>query len=468
MQLWVQWWWCVQALRPACARWRTFTGVVLVLVGLSVRSDLAGVTSFVRAVGLHPKVYRRLLHVFHSDGLDLDTLTKLWCTLALKLFAPVRVNGRTVCLADGLKVAKEGKKMPGVKKLHQQSQNNSKSEYIMGHSFQAISLLVSGPAQCFAAVPLISRIHEGLLWSRNCKRTLLDKMARLFLEVAAHLEQPLILVADAYYASRKIILPLLKKGHHLVTRLRITAVAYHRAPKPKEPKPGRPRFYGEKVRMRDLAKDTEAFITAESPVYGESGVELAYRYIDLLWKPIGRMARFVIVIHPTRGMVLLLSSDTAMSPLDIIALYGYRFKIEVGFRQALHVIGAYGYHFWMKAMTPIRKSDKGQKIHNKPAQYRRAIKRKLKAYHVYVQLACIAQGLLQHLALNCAERVWRHFRSWLRTMNTHKPPSELVVAYALRHNLLEFLAGTPDDHKLKKLLLENMDPDQVPQLHMAA
>ncbi len=468
MQLWGQWWWCVQALRPACSRWRTFVGMVLILVGLSIRSDLAGVTSFVRAAGLRPKVYRRLLHVFHCDGLKLEVLTKLWCWLATKLFAPVRVGGRMVCLADGLKVAKEGKKMPGVKKLHQESQNNSKPEYIMRHSFQAISLLVLGPAQCFVAVPLSSRIHEGLLWSRNAKRTLLDKMARLFLEVARTLEQPLILVADAYYASRKVILPLLTKGHHLVTRLRVTAVAYHPAPPPKKRKRGRPKFYGEKIRLRDLAKDSAAFITAASPVYGESGIALAYQSIDLLWRPIGRMARFVIVLHPTRGMLFLLSSDTAMKPLDIIALYGYRFKIEVGFRQALHVIGAYAYHFWMNTMTPIRNNDKGQKIYNKSAKYRRAVKRKLNAYHVYVQLACIAQGLLQHLALNCGNRVWRQFRSWLRTMNTHKPPSELVVAYALRHSLFEFLAVTPDDHELKKILLENMDPDQVPQLHMVA
>lgn len=468
MQLWAQWWCCVQALRPACSRWKTFVAMVLVLVGFSIRSDLAGVTSVVRAIGLHPKAYPRLLHLFHSDGLDLDVLTKLWCGLALKLFAPVRVGGRRVCLADGLKVAKEGKKMPGVKKLHQESQNNSKPQYIMGHSFQAISLLVVGPAQCFVAVPLISRIHEGLLWSPNSKRTLLDKMARLFLEVAPYFGDPLTLVADAYYASRKIILPLLKKGHHLVTRVRITSVAYHEAPKPKEPKPGRPRFYGEKVRLRDLAADNAAFVTAPSPVYGEAGVELAYRCIDLLWKPIGRMARFVIVLHPTRGMVFLLSSDTAMNPLDIIALYGYRFKIEVGFRQALHIVGAYAYHFWMQTMTPIRKNDKAQKIYNKSPQYRRAVKRKLKAYHVYVQLACIAQGLLQHLALNYSSRVWKHFRSWLRTMNTDRPPSELVVAYALRSSLFEFLAGTPDDDKLKKLLEENMDPEKLPELHMAA
>ena len=115
MQLWAQWWWCVQTLRPACPRRRTFVAMVLVLVGLPVRSDLAGVTSFVRAVGLRPQVYRRLLHLFHSDGVDLQALTKLWCLLALKPFAPLRVGGRMLCLADGLKAAKEGKKCPASK-----------------------------------------------------------------------------------------------------------------------------------------------------------------------------------------------------------------------------------------------------------------------------------------------------------------------------------------------------------------
>jgi hypothetical protein len=32
-------------------------------------------------------------------------------------------------------------------------------------------------------------------------------------------------------------------------------------------------------------------------------------------------------------------------------------------------------------------------------------------------LGCVAQGLLQHLALNHMAEVWRLFRSWLRTMN---------------------------------------------------
>ena len=65
---------------------------------------------------------------------------------------------------------------------------------------------------------------------------------------------------------------------------------------------------------------------------------------------------------------------------------------------------------------------------------------KLRAYHTYVQLGCIAQGLLQHLAINHAAEVWRCFRSWLRSMNPAIPPSELIVASALRTTLTAFLA----------------------------
>ena len=110
------------------------------MAGLSIRADLAGVSSIVRVLGLKPKVYRRLLHVFHTSGLDLEKLTGVWTELVLRLFTPFRVDNRLVLIGDGLKVAKEGKKMPAVKKLHQSSQNNSKPAYIFGHSFQALGL----------------------------------------------------------------------------------------------------------------------------------------------------------------------------------------------------------------------------------------------------------------------------------------------------------------------------------------
>lgn len=87
----------------------------------------------------------------------------------------------------------------------------------------------------------------------------------------------------------------------------------------------------------------------------------------------------------------------------------------------------------MLGMKMLRPGTVARYLHRTSDGYRTAFRRMLHAYHVYVQLlGCIAQGLLQHLAFNHTAEAWRCFRSWLRTMNPAMPPSELIVASALR------------------------------------
>ena len=469
MVLWKEWWQCVLQLRPACTRAVTFMWMVLVLLGLSIRSDLAGVTSFVRAGWLLPGAYRRLLHLFHTTALRLPQLTSLWTRLAYsRLFTPLRFGGRPVLAADGLKAPKEGRKMPAVKHLHQESADNSKPAFISGHSFQALGLLVQGPLGQVFCVPLISRIHEGLVFSNRCRRSLLDKLVAMFLPVAELLEEPVLLVADAYYASRKVILPLLAKDHHLVTRVRSNTVAWQPPAQIPKRRRGRPRLYGDKLRLAKLWSRTTAFTTARSPVYGEINTEIKYLSIDLLWRPVGKLVRFVFVDHPSRGRLILMTTDLTLSPLDVIAIYGYRFKIEVSFKQAIHTLGTYAYHFWMMAMTPRARCSGNQYLHRKSEDYRRLVRRKMDAYHRYVQLACIAQGILQHLSLNFRKQVWNDFiaRCWLRTMSPARPPSEAVVAHTLRVTLPEYLLNAPTTDELKIFLLDNADLDRCPELSL--
>lgn len=240
MPLWSEWTRRVDALRPACARTLTFLWLSVALLSLCARGDLAGVTSWVRSGFLDGRAYRRLLHLFAGGGVRVEALTRCWVALVLGPFRPVVVAGYRIAVTDGLKVPKEGRRMPGVKSLHQESQNNSKPTYIMGHSFQAVGLLVEG-GHGPLCVPLASRLHEGVKAGPGEAGTLLDKLVAFFLPLASDLRAPVLLLADAYYASRKIILPLLAAGHHLVTRVRTNALAYRPVTPPAQLRRGRPR-----------------------------------------------------------------------------------------------------------------------------------------------------------------------------------------------------------------------------------
>lgn len=465
--LWELWWTALQLVRPAFSHVRTFLWFAVAVAGLTLRTELFGVTSIVRVLRLTSCTYDRLLKCFHSSAIDLDRLCASWTSAVMRLFMnPVRINGRLVLVGDGIKAPKRGKKMPAVKLLHQQSsEDNTKAEWIMGHSLQAVSLLVRAADSVFA-VPLVMRIHEGLVWSNRDRRTLLDKMLALLHTLAV--PEPVYFVADAFYAAGKMIDGLHSHGGDLITRVKSNAVAYtpYRSHEPR--KRGRPRLYGERIALASLLDDLTQMMSMPSPVYGEHSVTLHYRVANLLWRPVGRIVRFVAVSHPTRGPVILLCSDVDLEATEIIRAYGLRFKIEYGFKQIVHLVGAFSYRFWMKRMTPLRRWAGDQYMHHQSLAYRNAVKRKIHAYHVFLQAAVVAQGLLQYLSSAAPTLVWNAFGSWLRTIRPGVPPSEFVAANALRNRLTDFLRGYAATNTFAKFIAERQTLGEIDESRLAA
>ena len=116
MNLWTQWYGIVETFQWACSRKRTFYFLVLVLVGFTIRPEFLGVTSFIRALGIDPLLYKGFLHFFnYSKALDLLKLTQIWHALVVSRFPVLQIEALSYVCGGRIKIPKEGKKMPGVK-----------------------------------------------------------------------------------------------------------------------------------------------------------------------------------------------------------------------------------------------------------------------------------------------------------------------------------------------------------------
>ena len=463
MQLWNIWITLVNQLQPAFTRKRTFFWFIAILIGYVIKFDLSGVTSIARGVGLLPGYYTCMLNFFTSTSVNLEMLRSLWINLVFNQFSGlVKINDRYLIAGDGIKIGKEGKKMPGVKWLHQESESNSKAEHIMGHSIQIISVLANGLSTYFS-IPLAGIIHEGIKFTYKDNRTLLDKMFLMLVDLK--FTAPVYFVADKYYCSGRFMKQLINSGIHIITMMKKNAIAYYAAPQIENKRLGRPKKYGRGVKLFSLFDAGLNFVTAPMP--GNAKITIEYCVVELFWKPLGSVAKFVLVRHPEKGNSIPMSTDLSLDPMDIILGYSLRFKIEVMFKQAVHQVGAFMYHFWLKAMRSIKRKSGDQILQFAPTDYKEKIAAKLRAYNLFIQLGLIAHGLMQYLSINYYQLVWNNFGTWLRTIRHNTLPSEKVVALALCRGYIEFLIDDTISIIFKKFLRRRTDISQLQQYNFA-
>ena len=464
--MWANWMAIVFKLRPAFKRIRTFQWFVTALAGIAVREDMdGGVSSIIRSISVNPKFYTKILHFFQSGAIDFKLLTQHWCSLVLDCFLSklYLLNGKIVLLGDGLKISKEGRCMPSVKLLRQSSESNSKPEWIMGHSLQEVSILACN-GNTEVSVPLTCRIHEGIRTGGREKKTLMDKFLTMMMSLGINFQKlGAYLLADSYYCGGRLARNLKTEGIELITRVRKNAVAYF--PVTVYQGRGRPKLYGPKVKLWDLF--SKLSLTMEISVYGEEKTIVSYGIYDLLWKSYGGLVRFCLVNHPGRGKVIFMTTDLNLTAEQIVVSYSKRFKIEYSFKELKHIIGAFSYRFWIKGMRKTRRSEGDRYIHRESKRLKNKISIKMSAYHLYIQIAIIAQGLCQYLSLYHSDEVWRCHRSWLRTIRPGVAASVQVTQRALRSMLQDFRWTLPQTKSWQKFA-KKLWSTGPPREHLAA
>lgn len=444
----------LNAFRSCFSRSATHNWFMTVVLSLMVREDKLGVTSFIRAFSLRPTCYDNLLHFFRSSAWKTEVLKKKWHEIVLQKAPFLKLNNRLLILGDGSKVSKESRHMPAVKKLFQESENSSKAQYIYGHLFGGIGVVIGNAMNSFC-LPLDLSIQDGLKetveWDNGkviSASSHVVQMIKNSFSIAQTLGNA-YLVLDRYFLTVPALEELTRlntsdsKRVDIITRAKANCTAFEEPVRSSSPRRGRPRKKGNAVKLAQLFETrSEEFLSEKVMMYGEKQ-KVQYLCLNLLWGTrLYQKLRFVLVKYKGSNAIFV-STDCTLEPTLIIEAYAHRFKIECMFRELKQQICAFGYHFWTSCTPKLnkykRKSDPDPLSAITETKDRKAILATVDACERFVLCSEIAIGITQIIALqpSFVHRIQKH--RYLRTFKAEKV-SEATVLWYLRKHIFRLLS----------------------------
>jgi hypothetical protein len=316
---------------PSFAYFRAYMWALMVVEGRKCMTRLA------RCAFFHPRALSSWERFLAEHRWSLSAVTERLVTLVVTLLGDkLQVHGAYLLGKDTTLVAKTAKRMLGVQKWKDHSDNADRSAYLVGHHWNLVGLVSQWETR-WLCWPLVMRFVPGLKGARQWlvgdtaePMSFWDAAIAAILEVTRCLGDASVrVVADAFYAKAPFLNGLLARGIDVISRLRKDAVGWDDPEPPPPGKRGRKPRHGRKWTLATL-------VTAETPtrerltLYGTL-TEVVFVVRDVWLRDVAQKVR-VVVLEGAKEPILLVSTDLALSALQIIELYGARFSIELTIR----------------------------------------------------------------------------------------------------------------------------------------
>jgi hypothetical protein len=219
------------------------------------------------------------------------------------------------------------KTAPGCAWRHEHSRKTNCPEFVWAQCLVTLGVSVLGSSGVAMALPIISRLVPQT-GNRNKLRIALV----LIRAIAGVVNKPVRVLFDSWFMRARLVLPLLRRGIHVIAQARIDTALFLPPPKQDRPRRGRPRKYGE--RLSKEAIEALPAIELTMRLYGkEQRVRL---------RSITALARFLkgLPVHAvwcqffdeqrqtwTKAR-LILATEIGLDAPTIVQLYARRWGIE--------------------------------------------------------------------------------------------------------------------------------------------
>jgi DDE superfamily endonuclease len=316
---------------PSFAYFQSYLWALMVVEGRKCMTRLA------RCAFFHPRDLSSWERFLAEHRWSLRAVTDgLVALVGTQLGDKLQVHGAYLLGKDTTLVAKTAKRMPGVQKWKDHSDNADRGAYLVGHHWNLVGLIRPWGTR-WLCWPLVMRLVPGLKGARQWiggdtaeLMSFWDAAIAAILEVTRCLGAASVrVVADAFYAKAPFLTGRLARGLNVISRLRKDAVGWDDPEPPPPGKRGRKPRYGRKWPLATL-------VTAETPVrerltlYGQL-TEVVFVVRDVWLRDVVQKVR-VVGLEGAKEPIILVSTDLALSALQIIEIYGARFSIELTIR----------------------------------------------------------------------------------------------------------------------------------------
>lgn len=251
-------------------------------------------------------------------------------------------QGKVILAIDDSTYTKTGKKIEGAASHFDHAAKMNSSSYVWGHC-RVVTGVLSFVKGRWAMIPLLQNNYVPVKQKADGK-TKVKIAYEHVLTAAKEFTNEILVTCDSWFAVKTLIKEVQKETTkqtiHFLSRLRINS-ALCELPEQKKGGRGRPKKYGKRIEsvtalassLRNQSQKAQVFIYSK-----KREVEFSEKIV--MSKALQQKVK-VIFIYLRSGRVFpLITTDLDLDAVEAIEYYSARWKIESGFKEIKHELGA--------------------------------------------------------------------------------------------------------------------------------